>query len=126
MPFRPMSCRGALVDSLPARGPEAGEPMERILEDFEKSILPHVTHWNHPGFMGYFATSGSGPGVLGDLLASALNPIGLLWKTCPALVGTRAGHATLAGPLAGAAGGLVRHDAGRGVDRDDPRRDCGS
>ena len=77
---------GALVDSLPSRGPEAGEPMERILEDFERSILPHVTHWNHPGFMGYFATTGSGPGILGDLLASALNPIGLLWKTCPALV----------------------------------------
>ncbi len=77
---------GALVDSLPSRGPESGEPMERILEDFEKTVLPHVTHWNHPGFMGYFATSGSGPGVLGDLLASALNPIGLLWKTCPALV----------------------------------------
>ena len=77
---------GAVVDSLPSRGPEAGEPMERILEDFERSILPHVTHWNHPGFMGYFATTGSGPGILGDLLASALNPIGLLWKTCPALV----------------------------------------
>ena len=76
---------GALFDSLPSQGPEAGEPMERIIEDFEKSILPHVTHWNHPGFMGYFATSGSGAGVLGDLLASALNPIGLLWKTCPAL-----------------------------------------
>ena len=77
---------GALVDLLPHEGPETGEPMERILEDFEKTVLPHVTHWNHPGFMGYFATSGSGPGVLGDLLASALNPIGLLWKTCPALV----------------------------------------
>ena len=60
--------------------------MERILADFEKQVLPHVTHWNHPGFMAYFATTGSAPGVLGDLLASALNPIGLLWKTCPALV----------------------------------------
>jgi len=77
---------GALVDSLPASGPESGESMERILADFEKQVLPHVTHWNHPGFMAYFATTGSAPGVLGDLLASALNPIGLLWKTCPALV----------------------------------------
>ena len=77
---------GALVDALPCSGPESGETMERILADFEKQVLPHVTHWNHPGFMAYFATTGSAPGVLGDLLASALNPIGLLWKTCPALV----------------------------------------
>ncbi len=77
---------GALADALPPSGPESGETMERILADFEKQVLPHVTHWNHPGFMAYFATTGSAPGVLGDLLASALNPIGLLWKTCPALV----------------------------------------
>ena len=77
---------GALVDALPASGPESGETMERILADFKTQVVPHLTHWNHPGFMGYFATTGSAPGVLGDLLASALNPIGLLWKTCPALV----------------------------------------
>ncbi len=77
---------GALVDALPVSGPESGETMERILADFKTQVVPHLTHWNHPGFMGYFATTGSAPGVLGDLLASALNPIGLLWKTCPALV----------------------------------------
>ena len=85
-PVSPEVEPGALADALPPSGPESGETMERILADFEKRILPHVTHWNHPGFMAYFATTASGPGVLGDLLASALNPIGLLWKTCPALV----------------------------------------
>ena len=29
--------------------------MERILADFEKLIVPGMTHWNHPGFMAYFA-----------------------------------------------------------------------
>ena len=77
---------GALADALPASGPESGETMECILADFKTQVVPHLTHWNHPGFMGYFATTGSAPGVLGDLLASALNPIGLFWKTCPALV----------------------------------------
>jgi aromatic-L-amino-acid decarboxylase len=77
---------GALVDSLPPSAPEHGEPMDRILADFERQILPHVTHWNHPGFMGYFATSGSGPGILAEALTAGLNNIGLLWKTSPALV----------------------------------------
>ena len=76
---------GALVDALPLSGPDKGEPMERILADFEKQILPHVTHWNHPGFMGYFATTGSAPGILAETLISGLNNIGLLWKTSPAL-----------------------------------------
>ncbi len=76
---------GALVDALPRSAPETGEPMEAILADFEKQILPHVTHWNHPGFMGYFATTGSGPGILAETLTAGLNNIGLLWKTSPAL-----------------------------------------
>ncbi|HEY1220186.1 MAG TPA: pyridoxal-dependent decarboxylase [Bryobacteraceae bacterium] len=77
---------GELTDALPERGPEQGEPPERLLEDFERLILPAVTHWNHPGFMAYFANSASGPGILGELLAAALNGNGMLWKSCPAIV----------------------------------------
>jgi len=43
-----------------------------------------VTHWNHPGFLAYFAISGSGPGVLGEMLTAALNVNGMLWRTSPA------------------------------------------
>jgi len=84
-PVLPRVKPGELADSLPAAAPETGEPMERILADFERQVLPHVTHWNHPGFMAYFATSASGPGVLGEMLTAGLNSIGLLWKTSPAL-----------------------------------------
>ncbi len=84
-PVQPDVKPGALVDALPASAPDKGEPMERILEDFEKQILPHVTHWNHPGFMGYFATTGSAPGILAETLIAGLNNIGLLWETSPAL-----------------------------------------
>jgi aromatic-L-amino-acid decarboxylase len=76
---------GALVDALPDEAPERGEPMEAILADFEKLVVPAMTHWNHPGFMAYFSTSSSGPGILGELLAAALNANGMLWKTSPAV-----------------------------------------
>ena len=76
---------GELTDALPAGGPERGEPMEAILADFERLILPAVTHWNHPGFMAYFAISASEPGILGELLAAALNLNGMLWKSSPAV-----------------------------------------
>ena len=84
-PVQPDVKPGALVDALPPSAPEQGEPMDRILADFERQIVPHVTHWNHPGFMGYFATSGAMPGVLAEALIAGLNNIGLLWKTSPAL-----------------------------------------
>jgi len=77
---------GELTDSLPATGPESGEPMSAILDDFERLVLPAVTHWNHPGFMAYFGISASEPGILGELLASALNMNGMLWKSGPAVV----------------------------------------
>jgi aromatic-L-amino-acid decarboxylase len=74
-----------LIDALPPCGPETGEPMDRILADFEKLIVPGMTHWNHPGFMAYFANSSPGPAILAEMLAAALNGNGMLWKTSPAV-----------------------------------------
>jgi aromatic-L-amino-acid/L-tryptophan decarboxylase len=76
---------GELTGALPAAGPEQGEPMERILADFENLIVPAMTHWNHPGFMAYFANTSTGPAILGEMLAAALNANGMLWKTAPAV-----------------------------------------
>jgi aromatic-L-amino-acid decarboxylase len=64
--------------------PEDGEPLESVLSDFENIILPGITHWNHPGFMAYFNTSGSAPGILGEMLTSTLNINAMLWRTSPA------------------------------------------
>jgi aromatic-L-amino-acid decarboxylase len=75
---------GELRDALPAEAPHAGEPFATILDDFERIILPGVTHWNHPGFFAYFAITGSGPGVLAEFLSAALNQQAMLWRTSPA------------------------------------------
>ncbi len=84
LPVVPDVAPGALIDRLPAHGPEQGEPMEAILNDFRTLIVPGMTHWNHPRFLAYFAISGSGPGILGEMLAAALNVNHMLWKTGPA------------------------------------------
>lgn len=83
-PVLPETHPGDLIDRLPASAPEQGEPMDAILEDFEKSIIPAVTHWNHPRFLAYFANSGSAPGILGEMLTAALNSNGMVWKSSPA------------------------------------------
>jgi aromatic-L-amino-acid decarboxylase len=84
-PVLPPVQPGELTDALPGSGPEKGEPMERIAADFERLIAPAMTHWNHPGFMGYFANSATPEGILGELYTAALNGNGMLWKTSPAV-----------------------------------------
>jgi aromatic-L-amino-acid decarboxylase len=84
LPVLPGVQPGELVDSLPAAGPEEGESMDAILADFRNLIVPGITHWNHPRFFAYFSISASGPGILGEMLAAALNVNHMLWKTSPA------------------------------------------
>ncbi len=76
---------GELRAKLPEFPPEHGDSSAAVLRDFENQILPHVTHWNHPGFMAYFAAGGSSAGVLSEALIAALNNVGLLWRSSPAL-----------------------------------------
>ena len=59
-------------------------PWTAILADFRNLIVPGITHWNHPRFFAYFSISASGPGILGEMLAAALNVNHMLWKTSPA------------------------------------------
>ena len=83
-PVLPGSTPGALRDALPDSAPESAEPFEDVLADLDRLIVPHATHWNHPGFFAYFAITGSGPGVLMDFVSSALNQQAMLWRTSPA------------------------------------------
>ena len=74
---------GDIKASLPHAAPEHPETFEQIFQDFERVLLPGVTHWNHPGFLAYFAISSSGPGILAELLTAALNSQAMLWRTGP-------------------------------------------
>jgi aromatic-L-amino-acid decarboxylase len=75
---------GAIRSALPAEAPEDPEPFDTILADFERVIVPGLTHWNSPGFFAYFAITASPPGVLAEFLSAALNQQAMLWRTSPA------------------------------------------
>ncbi len=83
-PVLPAVKPGELTALLPPSAPHKGEPMRAILDDFHRLIVPALTHWNHPRFMAYFSVSASGPGILGEMLGSAINANGMLWKSSPA------------------------------------------
>ncbi len=75
---------GDIRHALPAQPPEQPEAMEIILSDVDRVLMPGITHWNSPGFMAYFGITGSGPGILGEMLSGALNINAMLWRTSPA------------------------------------------
>ncbi len=75
---------GDILKRIPKSPPQKGEEIENVLNDIDKILMDGITHWNHPGFMAYFNSTSSGPGILAELLTSGLGINGMLWKTSPA------------------------------------------
>ncbi|HUX74141.1 MAG TPA: pyridoxal-dependent decarboxylase [Steroidobacteraceae bacterium] len=74
-----------LIKQLPAKAPEMPEPMDDILRDLDRLIMPGITHWQHPQFYGYFPSGGSLTSVLADMVSTGLGVVGLSWQSSPAL-----------------------------------------
>ncbi len=88
LPRRPVMSRNAPGDvrrALPAAPPETGEPLDALLRDMDETILPGITHWQHPSFHAYFPANAPLASVLGDFLSTGLGVIGLNWQASPAL-----------------------------------------
>jgi aromatic-L-amino-acid decarboxylase len=62
-----------------------GKAYDELLAEFDEKLVPGITHWNHPSFFAYFSITGSQAGVLAEMLSSAINANGMLWKTSPSL-----------------------------------------
>ena len=84
--LRVMSDRkpGEIRALLPTQPPSEPEPMESLLADLRRVVLPGMTHWSHPSFFAYFPSNSSLPSVLADLVASGLGAQSMSWQTSPA------------------------------------------
>src|SRR5205085_1661114 len=75
---------GAVLAQLEAAPPESGTPVEQILADVDRIIVPNVAHWAHPQFMSYFGCTTTSPGILAEMITAALNVNSMTWRTAPA------------------------------------------
>ncbi len=85
---RPVMARaepGEIKGQLPASPPDRPEEFEAIFRDLDAIILPGLSHWQHPGFFGYFPANAPLSSVLGDFLSTGLGVLGLSWQSSPAL-----------------------------------------
>ena len=53
--------------------PRSGAPAEDVLAELEEKLLPYCTHTGNGGYLGLITASPLPIGVIGDLIASALN-----------------------------------------------------
>ncbi len=85
---RPVMARaepGEIKGQLPASPPDRPEGFDAIFRDLDAIILPGLSHWQHPGFFGYFPANAPLSSVLGDFLSTGLGVLGLSWQSSPAL-----------------------------------------
>jgi aromatic-L-amino-acid decarboxylase len=83
-PVRAQVQPGEIAAKLPAAPPQAAEPFADIIADFERIVLPGMTHWQHPNFFAYFPGNSSPPSVLAEMLTATLGAQCMLWQTSPA------------------------------------------
>lgn len=83
-PVRSQIEPGGVVSRLPAEAPGEPEAFASILEDFERIVMPGMTHWQHPRFFAYFPANSSPPSILAEMLTATLAAQCMLWQTSPA------------------------------------------
>ena len=83
-PVRAQVRPGEIAAQLPAAPPSAAEAFADIMADFERIVLPGMTHWQHPSFFAYFPANASPPSLLAEMLTATLAAQCMLWQTSPA------------------------------------------
>ena len=83
-PVRAQVTPGEILAALPPSPPERAESLETIVGDFEATIVPGMTHWQHPRFFAYFPANAAPVSVLAEYYVSALAAQCMLWQTSPA------------------------------------------
>ncbi|AXI42094.1 pyridoxal-dependent decarboxylase [Sulfitobacter sp. SK011] len=83
-PVRAQTKPGDILAQLPLSPPDAAQPVDDILADLENTILPGMTHWQHPRFFAYFPANAAPISVLAEYYVSAIAAQCMLWQTSPA------------------------------------------
>ncbi|MDT7577085.1 MAG: aromatic-L-amino-acid/L-tryptophan decarboxylase, partial [Pseudonocardiales bacterium] len=58
LPVRPDIEPGSVRAAMP-EVPEQPEPLDALLAALDRVVVPASTHWQHPGFFGYFPANAS-------------------------------------------------------------------
>jgi aromatic-L-amino-acid decarboxylase len=83
-PVRAQTKPGEIAAQLPVAPPSQAEDMKTIMADFERIVMPGMTHWQHPRFFAYFSSNAAPPSMLAEQLVNTMAAQCMLWQTSPA------------------------------------------
>ena len=83
-PVKSQVSPGEIYSQIPDSAPTEGQTFQQIFSDFEKIIMPGMSHWQHPNFYAYFPANSSYPSILGEMLTATLAAQCMIWDTSPA------------------------------------------
>ncbi len=84
LPVRAQTAPGEIAAQLPQQPPEHAQAMDAIMADFERIVMPGMTHWQHPRFFAYFPANAAPPSMLAEMLVTTIAAQCMLWQTSPA------------------------------------------
>jgi aromatic-L-amino-acid decarboxylase len=83
-PVKSQVLPGFIFNQLPDDPPLKADIIENIFDDFQKIIIPGISHWQSPNFFAYFPANSSYPSLLAEMLTAALGAQCMKWETSPA------------------------------------------
>ncbi|SCV67024.1 BQ2448_5670 [Microbotryum intermedium] len=75
---------GDVGKQIPDTAPVEGEAWQDITGDFDKIILPGLTHWQHPSFFAYFPANTTFESIIADIMVGGVSNPGFNWLCSPA------------------------------------------
>jgi len=84
LPVKSTALPGEIRARFAAAPPAQGGGLAAVIDGLDTTVLPGITHWNHPAFFAYFPSNTSYASILADLVAAGLGAQGMSWETSPA------------------------------------------
>ncbi|EGG09837.1 uncharacterized protein MELLADRAFT_34269, partial [Melampsora larici-populina 98AG31] len=83
LPVASLSEPGDVKALVSGKPPLKGVPFDEISDDFEKIILPGITHWQHPSFFALYPANSTFESIIADMYSAAVNNPGFNWSCSP-------------------------------------------
>jgi aromatic-L-amino-acid decarboxylase len=83
-PVKSLVKPGEIFNKIPDNPPQKAESFDSLMSDFDKIILPGITHWQNPNFFAYFPANTSPASVLAEMVIATLGAQCMIWETSPA------------------------------------------
>lgn len=85
LPVRSSAGPGDVSGALPDSPPLEPESFEAVMADLDATIVPGLTHAQHPANFAWFPSNASLASVLGDIATAGIGALGITWQSAPAL-----------------------------------------